>query len=181
MVALSHPTGNVNVRHAALALAEADLLGEFWTCLNWNSDSPVARLLPASWRGRLDRRSFPAAVRVRARTDPWLEAARLSSTKLGLPLLARHERGMFSVDAVYGHLDRRLARRLKGERIGPLRRSTVTRTDRPPRSTPRARAGCAASTIYRSAIGASRSASIAKRPNASRNGRQQWKVCSTAT
>jgi len=113
MVALSHPTGNVNVRQAALALAEADLLGEFWTCINWNPDSPVARLLPASLRAQLDRRSFPGPIRARARTDPWIEAIRLGSTRLGLHSISRHERGMFSVDAVYRHLDRRVANRLK--------------------------------------------------------------------
>ncbi len=43
MILLSHPTGNENVRQAARAFQEADLLGEFWTCLNWNPDSVINR------------------------------------------------------------------------------------------------------------------------------------------
>ncbi len=121
MVALSHPTGNVNVRQAALALAEANLLGEFWTCINWRPDSGLARLFPARLRELLERRTFPEAVRARARTDPWLESARLLTTKLGWHALAEHERGRFSVDAVYRRLDRCVARRLQGEGAGSLK------------------------------------------------------------
>jgi glycosyltransferase involved in cell wall biosynthesis len=40
---------------------------------------------------------------------------------LGLHALARHERGRFSVDAVYRRLDRRVARRLRGEGLGELK------------------------------------------------------------
>jgi len=39
MILFSHPTGNANVRHAALGLNRAGLLGEFWTCIN---SSPAA-------------------------------------------------------------------------------------------------------------------------------------------
>ena len=121
MLALSHPTGNVNVRHAALALCEADLLAEFWTCIAWNPDGWAARLLPGRLRPQFERRLFPLPVRARARTDPWLEGARLLTTKLGLAAFARHEHGAFSVDAVYRRLDRRLARRLQVEPLGGLR------------------------------------------------------------
>ena len=121
MLALSHPTGNVNVRHAALALCEADLLAEFWTCIAWNPDGWSARLLPARLREQLKRRTFPPPVSARARTDPWLEGARLLATKIGLSSLARHERGVFSVDAVYRRLDRRVARRLQVEPLNGLR------------------------------------------------------------
>ena len=121
MVLLSHPTGNVNVRHAALALAEADLLAEFWTCIHWNPQSPLGRYLPARWRELLERRVLPPAVRARTRSDPWLEAARLASSKFGLTAFARHEHGVFSVDAVYRGLDDRVARRLRKESTGSLR------------------------------------------------------------
>lgn len=121
MVLLSHPTGNVNVRQAALALADADLLAEFWTCLHWNPTARTAGWLPARVRELLERRVLPPQVRARTQIDPWLEVARLLSSKLGLTALARHERGIFSVDAVYRGLDRRIARRLQTEPVSALR------------------------------------------------------------
>lgn len=121
MVLLSHPTGNVNVRQAALALAESNRLAEFWTCLHWDPDSPVGRWLPARVRELLERRILPPAVRERTRIDPWLEAARLASSKFGLAALARHGDGVFSVDAVYRQFDARVARRLQTESTASLR------------------------------------------------------------
>src|SRR5450755_949533 len=115
MVLLSHPTGNVNVRQAALALAEVNRLAEFWTCIHWNPDSPAGRWLPARVRALLERRVLPPSVRARTRTDPWLEAARLAASKFGLAAFARHEHGVFSVDAVYRQFDGRVARRLRME------------------------------------------------------------------
>jgi hypothetical protein len=44
---MSHPTGNANVRQAALALKESNQLAEFWTCLAPDPDSAWMRLLPA--------------------------------------------------------------------------------------------------------------------------------------
>lgn len=121
MVLLSHPTGNVNVRQAALALAETNHLAEFWTCLHWDPDSPAGRWLPGRLRELLERRILPPAVRARTRIDPWWEAARLASSKFGLATLARHEHGVFSVDAVYRQFDARVARRLRTESIDSLR------------------------------------------------------------
>ena len=100
MILLSHPTGNENVRQAALALQEADLLGEFWTCLNWNPDAAIKFLLPRSMRDKLARRSVPKSVRRFVRTVPTREIGRLLF-------------GMFGIDAVMQHLDRKVAARVK--------------------------------------------------------------------
>lgn len=108
----SHPTGNANVRHAALGLERAGLLGEFWTCLNYRGGA-AERVLPRAIAGQLRRRSFPAELQPRLHAYPWREFARLFSHRLGLGRLARHEHGMLSVDAVYRSLDRRVARRLR--------------------------------------------------------------------
>ena len=99
MILLSHPTGNENVRQAALALQEADLLGEFWTCLNWNPDGVINHFLPRSMRNQLARRSVPKGVRRFVRTVPAREIGRLLF-------------GMFGIDAVMHHLDRKVAARL---------------------------------------------------------------------
>jgi starch synthase len=116
VILLSHPTANQNVRQAALALAEADLLSEFWTCLNWKEGGFFERRLPARLRNELRRRSFPDRVKPFTRTFGWREAGRLLFQQLGLRFLTRPERGPFSVDAVYLSLDRHVARRLQNSR-----------------------------------------------------------------
>ncbi len=112
MILLSHPTANQNVRQAAAAFADEDLLAEFWTCLNWKGGSFLDRHLPARIRNELRRRSFPDQVTPFIKTFPWREAGRLLSQQLGLRSLTRGETGIFSMDAVYFALDRRVARRL---------------------------------------------------------------------
>jgi glycosyltransferase involved in cell wall biosynthesis len=109
----THPTGNANVRHAALGLHRAGLIAEFWTCLNYRGTHPLTRLLPAGVRTQLARRSFPDELQPLLHAHPWREAARLFSHRAGLGALARHETGILSVDAVYRSLDRRVARRLR--------------------------------------------------------------------
>jgi len=112
MILFSHPTGNANVRHAALGLQHAGLLGEFWTCINHQPDGKLARLLPAGMKQQLARRSFPAELQPHLHTYPFFEYGRLLSGRAGLGFLSRHEKGMLSVDAVYQSLDRRVCRAL---------------------------------------------------------------------
>jgi len=114
VILLSHPTANQNVRQAALAFAEDDLLAEFWTCLNWKEGSFLDKHLPARVRNELRRRSFPDKVKPFIKTFPWREAGRLLFQQMGLRSLTKGETGMFSMDAVYFALDRHVARRLSG-------------------------------------------------------------------
>ena len=114
MILLSHPTANQNVRQTALALAEAGLLEEFWTCVDWKRGGFLDRslsLLPRT-RRELRRRSFPAELKPFIKTFPWREWGRLISGRIGLGSLAQHETGFFSMDAVYHSLDRHVAHRL---------------------------------------------------------------------
>lgn len=99
MILLFHPTGNANVRQAALAFQEAGSLGEFWTCLSWDPDAVINRVLPQRLRGQFARRSFPASVRPFVRTAPVREIARLL---VGQP----------GIDAVLRGLDKKVAARL---------------------------------------------------------------------
>ena len=119
MILLSHPTGNANVRHAALGLARAGLLAEFHTCLAIDPAAAWLRLLPASWAGQLRRRAVPEEVRRLARSRPLRELVRLGAAR-GSPggRLTRHETGAFCVDAVYRDLDRACARRIRRGRLG---------------------------------------------------------------
>jgi starch synthase len=113
MILLSHPTGNENVRQAALAFREAELLREFWTCVSWNPDASVNRLLPHSLRQQLSRRSFHPSLRAITRTAPAREMGRLLFSALGLSIFCGHETGPLSIDAVFSDLDRKVADRLR--------------------------------------------------------------------
>lgn len=114
MIILSHPTANQNVRQTALALAEAGLLEEFWTCVNWRQGGLLDRSLGAAGRLRneLRRRSFPSELAPYLRTFSWREWGRQFAGQAGWAGLTKDETGLFSVEAVYRSLDRRVARRL---------------------------------------------------------------------
>jgi alpha-maltose-1-phosphate synthase len=107
MIVLSHPTGNENVREAALAFAEANLLREFWTTLNWDPDGLIDKAVPAKVRQTLRRRAYPESVRKRTHSLPSREIARLLFGNL--PLVSEHETGLLSIDAVSRALDRKVA------------------------------------------------------------------------
>lgn len=114
MILLSHPTANQNVRQAALALADAGLLEEFWTCVDWKQGGFLDRCLSLFPRAQkeLQRRSFSPELKPLIKTFPWREWGRLISGRIGLDSLAQHETGFFSMDAVYHSLDRHVAQRL---------------------------------------------------------------------
>jgi len=108
----AHPTGNANVRHAALGLHRAGLLAEFWTSLSLSTPPLLQSLLPSRVIGQLRRRAYPAELAPSIHTTPFREVIRLLAPRLGFHRLIRHETGPFSVDAVYRALDRAVARRL---------------------------------------------------------------------
>ena len=114
MIILSHPTGNENVRHVAVAFAEANLLDQFFTTINWNPGSTFDRILPPSLRESFRRRSFPEMVRRRTRSLPTREAARLFFGAIHLPFWSEHERGVLSIDAISAVLDRTVAAKIRG-------------------------------------------------------------------
>jgi len=108
-VLLSHPFGNANVRHAALAFAESGQLAGFRTCIHWPEKSPLAPFLPHAIRQQLQRRSFPPAVARLAAARPLREIIRLLALQLGWKSLTAHEIGWASVDAVSRDLDAAVA------------------------------------------------------------------------
>lgn len=112
MILFTHPTGNANVRYAALGLHRAGLLSEFWTCLDYRGTGFLDKLLPGSVRNQLKRRTNPEELAAVIRTQPFHEVMRLLAPKVGLRSLVQHETGRFSVDAVYHALDRAASRRL---------------------------------------------------------------------
>jgi starch synthase len=113
MILFTHPTGNANVRHAALGLYRAGLLGEFWTCLNYRAPGWIRPVLPKGLRRQLERRAYPEELAAVIWLQPFDEMMRLLAPRVGLRSLVRHETGRFSVDAVYHSLDRAVSRRLR--------------------------------------------------------------------
>ncbi len=105
----SHPTGNANVRAAAAGLARNGQLAAFHTSIAAFPGSWLDRLGAIGQLAELRRRNFGAELAPFASTWPWREAGRLLASRAGLSKLTRPEQGLFSVDAVYQSLDRRVA------------------------------------------------------------------------
>lgn len=114
MILLSHPTANQNVRQTALALAEAGLLAEFWTCISWKEDGILDRVasLAPHVLNELRRRSFARELEPFIRTSSWREWGRLLAGQLRLNFLTSDESAVFSMESVYHSLDRHVAKRL---------------------------------------------------------------------
>ena len=108
-VIFSHPTGNANVRAAANGLADAKLLTEFYTTLAVFPGGLLDRLGALSPLAELRRRQYSANLRQYSNVWPWLEAGRLIALRTGFHQLIKHEKGFFSIDAVYRNLDRRVS------------------------------------------------------------------------
>lgn len=113
-VLISHPTSNEFNRSAAYGLLEAGLLSEFHTAIALFPDTMLDRISNIGPFAEIKRRSFNSSLRPLTHTWPWLEIGRQLASKAGLSKLIRHETGVFSVDAVYRNLDKRVASRLKG-------------------------------------------------------------------
>lgn len=114
MILLAHPTANQNVRQAALALAEVELLSEFWTCINWRQNGIVDSLcaITPELRNQFRRRSFPPEITPFIHTHAFREWGRQLAGHLDWEWLIRSERAPFNIDKVYRSLDRRIAQRL---------------------------------------------------------------------
>jgi starch synthase len=112
-VLLVHPTGNANVRQAALALERAGMLAGFDTTIAWRPGGALDRLLPGGLRRELARRSYPEITQTLIHPHPWREMVRLAAVRRGWSGLIRHETGRFSFDAVSWALEREVAARVK--------------------------------------------------------------------
>lgn len=105
-----HPTGNQNVRNAALALERADLLERFFTTVAWNGNSILSRIIPRSILATLERREYAMLSGQKISTHPVVEYCRLLAMIFKIGALTRHEKGPCCTDAVYRNLDRHVAR-----------------------------------------------------------------------
>ena len=112
MLLLAHPSGNTFFRAAARAFHARGWLQELHSCICWNPEAPLARLLPPALARQLARRAFGEVTLRMQHSHPWRELARLACADRHLAPLHRHETGALSVDAVYRSFDRHVAARL---------------------------------------------------------------------
>ena len=110
MVILSHPTGNNNVREAAVALAESEQLQEFHTCIAACVNNVFQKLGCIPGLSEINRRACPDSLFPYLQIHPWREICRLAAGRLGFNFLTKHESGFFSIDAIYKSFDKSVAK-----------------------------------------------------------------------
>jgi glycosyltransferase involved in cell wall biosynthesis len=106
---MSHPTGNANVRAAAEAFAGENMLSRFYTSLASFPGSLLDDIGGFGPLAEIRRRRFSPELKPFTKMFPFFETGRLLASKLRLNQLTVHERGVFSVDSVYKHLDQAVA------------------------------------------------------------------------
>jgi len=111
-VIVSHPTGNANVAAVVSALHEDELLAAFCTCVMWRPDGSLARLVPGRLRAIFERRARIQLPTELVRTRPFRELVRNLLVRAGQKHLVTRETNYFSIDQIYGDLDRYVARSL---------------------------------------------------------------------
>ena len=104
-VLIYHPTGNANVRAAIIGLMQADMLLGFRSTITTFPGSVLDQLSTFAPFAELKRRHFDAAFENKTRIWPWRELGRLIASKAHITGLTAHEKGIFSIDAVYRSLD----------------------------------------------------------------------------
>lgn len=120
-VLISHPTGNVFFRAAAQGLFDAGKLHSLYTALAVFPGSGLNKLAGLPGLNELRRRSLPLAFKPFTHTFPWQECGRLLAQNAGIASLTHHERGLFSVDAVYAGLDKYVATQLGSQKASGLK------------------------------------------------------------
>ncbi|WP_062530213.1 glycosyltransferase family 4 protein [Demequina rhizosphaerae] len=108
MMLFGHPNANTNVREAALALLEQDLLAEFHTGLDTTA---LVDRAPARLRGELARRAFDTRLSARIRTHAGPEVVRLALERQRLLRYDSHG-GRWSIQRRFEAIDGAVARRL---------------------------------------------------------------------
>jgi glycosyltransferase involved in cell wall biosynthesis len=110
-IAMSHPTGNRNVRAVLSALYENEMLEEFNTTIAIRGSDRWLNIFPDNLKQELLRRTFPVPNKL-MNSYPLLEVVRIALTKLGVNKYAKYEKGWANVDAIYRNLDSLVASRL---------------------------------------------------------------------
>lgn len=116
-IVFSHPTGNANVREALGGFLRKEMLERFYTTIASFPGNTYDMLGKISFLSEFNRRSYDAGLQPYTKGMPAKELLRLLSGKAGATALVKHESGMFSVDAVYRSLDKRVADKIRSGRF----------------------------------------------------------------
>ncbi|MCP9198699.1 glycosyltransferase family 4 protein [Gramella sp. GC03-9] len=111
-ISLSHPTGNANVRALLVGLLRKGSLHRFYTSIAIGEGGLLYQVVKNSPFKALLRRSYSAEVMRKTRTQPLKELGRHFSIRFKIAFLMAHEKGIFSVDKIYTHLDRKVSMNL---------------------------------------------------------------------
>ncbi len=101
------------MRAAAKGLMEANILAEFHTAIASFPGSIIDKLGAIGLFAEIRRRRFDPSLQSITLTSPFFEAGRIISSKIGLSQLIKHESGIFSIDAVYKNIDKKVAARIQ--------------------------------------------------------------------
>ncbi|GAA4816967.1 glycosyltransferase family 4 protein [Litoribaculum gwangyangense] len=112
-ILVSHPTSNQNNRAVLRGLKDQKLLYKFYTCIAVFSGGFLDKLKTIGPLKELSRRTFDEDLKKVTKMLPFKETMRLLSTKFRLKSLVKHETGLFSIDAVYHDIDKKVADSLK--------------------------------------------------------------------
>ena len=108
-IILSHPTANNFTRAIAYKLAQENMLYEFHTSIAFFPGGVSGRLQNLAPFSEMQRRNFRQELKPYTRTFPWVGIGRILASKMHFSRLVKHETGLFSVDAIYRALDRKVA------------------------------------------------------------------------
>lgn len=108
-IILSHPTANNFARAIAYKLAQENMLYEFHTSMAFFPGGITGMLQTLGPFSEMQRRCFALELKKYTRTSPWIEIGRILASKMHFTPLTKHETGVFSVDAMYRALDRKVA------------------------------------------------------------------------
>ena len=112
-IIISHPTSNQNNRAVVKGLFDAGMLYEFHTAIAAFPGDFLDKLSGVGPFKEIQRRRFDLDLKNKTHMDPSIEINRLICSRLGIKSLIKHEAGLFSVDAVYRHIDKKVAHLIK--------------------------------------------------------------------
>lgn len=108
-IVISHPTGNANTRATLEGFHASGILKSFHTAIASYPDNVWGRISMLPGLSEFGKRSFAPDLAPKTYTYPSKELGRMLATKLGWKRFIAHEKGIFSVDQIYQHLDRNVA------------------------------------------------------------------------
>jgi len=116
MVLISHPTSNANSRAVVKALEKESMLLGFYTSVATFPDTWLYKLGGIGPFSEIRRRCFNSSLKEFIISNPAMETGRLLASKFNFHSLTAHEKGLFSIDAVYSSQDKKVASRIRSNK-----------------------------------------------------------------